>query len=110
MQCTDVELVKRRLEEMEMKYVTAVVKEEGVVVDQVFFHDPDGYMIELCNCDVLPVLPLSSSPSCSACPSFKPRNFNEKFKKIAVPDDHNCWMIETAMMESLSMDMMNFSF
>ncbi|RWR81758.1 Glyoxalase-like domain-containing protein [Cinnamomum micranthum f. kanehirae] len=50
-QCSDVGLVKRKLEEMGMKYVTAVVEEGGIKVDQVFFHDPDGYMIEICNCE-----------------------------------------------------------
>ncbi|KAJ8545764.1 hypothetical protein K7X08_018347 [Anisodus acutangulus] len=34
-QCTDVVLVKRRLEEMGMRYVIAVVEEEGIKVDQV---------------------------------------------------------------------------
>ncbi|KAE9446015.1 hypothetical protein C3L33_22045, partial [Rhododendron williamsianum] len=43
-QCTDVGLVKRRLEAMGMRYTTAVVEEGGIQVDQVFFHDPDGYM------------------------------------------------------------------
>jgi len=59
-QCTDVGIVKRRLEAMGMRYATAVVEEGGIQVDQVFFHDPDGYMIEICNCDNLPVLPISS--------------------------------------------------
>ncbi|CAA6667686.1 unnamed protein product [Spirodela intermedia] len=31
-----------------------------------FFHDPDGYMVEICNCHVLPVLPLPRSPVGSA--------------------------------------------
>ncbi|KAJ8631516.1 hypothetical protein MRB53_024839 [Persea americana] len=58
-QCSDMDLVKRKLKEMGMEYVSAVVEEGGVQVDQLFFHDPDGYMIEICNCDNLPVLPLS---------------------------------------------------
>ncbi|KAK1303912.1 hypothetical protein QJS10_CPB11g00898 [Acorus calamus] len=61
-QCTDINLVKTKLEEMGMKYVSAVVEEEGIQVDQLFFHDPDGYMIEICDCQKLPVLPLSSCP------------------------------------------------
>lgn len=60
------DLVKRKLEAMGMEYVTAVVKEGGIQVDQLFFHDPDGYMIEICNCDNLPVLPLSACPLKSA--------------------------------------------
>ena len=81
-----------------MRYVTAVVEEEGVTVDQVFFHDPDGYMIELCNCENIPIVPISSS-----C-SFKPRG--NSFKKAPT----NCRFMEAVMMESLSMDMLNFSF
>ncbi|MQL87983.1 hypothetical protein Taro_020528 [Colocasia esculenta] len=67
-QCSDMRLVVCKLEEMGIDYVTAVVEEAGVTVDQLFFHDPDGYMIEVCNCHVLPVLPLSSS----SCPLRKP--------------------------------------
>lgn len=63
-QCTDMRLVMQKLEEMNIEYVTAVVEEAGIIVDQLFFHDPDGYMIEICNCQNLPVLPLSTS----ACP------------------------------------------
>ncbi|KAF8011067.1 hypothetical protein BT93_J1627 [Corymbia citriodora subsp. variegata] len=97
-QCTDVGLVKRRLREMGMRYVTAVVEEAGVMVDQVFFHDPDGYMVEICNCDKIPILPISSC-------AFKPKlgSFNKA-------PASNCGFMETMMMESLSMDIMNFSF
>ncbi|KAJ4845461.1 hypothetical protein Tsubulata_042722 [Turnera subulata] len=98
-QCTDVGLVKRRLQDMGMRYVTAVVEEEGVKVDQVFFHDPDGYMVELCNCDNIPILPLSSC-------SFKPR-MGSSFKKAAPT---SCGFMENVMMENLSMEMMNISF
>ena len=61
-QCSDMHLLMRKLEEMGIKYVTAVVEDSGIQVDQLFFHDPDGYMVEICNCDNLPVLPLSSCP------------------------------------------------
>ncbi|XP_060193999.1 glyoxylase I 4-like [Lycium barbarum] len=101
-QCTDVVLVKRRLEEMGMRYVTAVVEEEGTKVDQVFFHDPDGYMIEICNCDNLPILPLSSS-----C-HLKPHNIGSYNKMIAT--NYVCGFMETEMLENLSMNMLNFSF
>ncbi|PNX69300.1 lactoylglutathione lyase/glyoxalase I family protein [Trifolium pratense] len=43
---------------MEINYVRATVEEGGIQVDQLFFHDPDGFMIEICNCDSLPVIPL----------------------------------------------------
>ncbi|OMO84602.1 hypothetical protein COLO4_21955 [Corchorus olitorius] len=99
-QCTDVGLVKRRLQDMGMKYVTAVVEDEGNRVDQVFFHDPDGYMIELCNCENIPILPLSSC-------TFKSSALNSFIKKAAPA---KCGFMENVMMESLSMDMMNISF
>lgn len=61
-QCSDMDLIIKKLDKLGVKYVTAVVKEGGVEVNQLFFHDPDGYMIEICNCHVLPVLPISSCP------------------------------------------------
>lgn len=61
-QCSDLNLLKQRLEGMGIQYVTAVVSEGGIEVDQIFFHDPDGYMVEICNCENLPVLPISSCP------------------------------------------------
>ncbi|XP_050227339.1 glyoxylase I 4-like [Mercurialis annua] len=98
-QCTDVGLVKRRLEEMGMRYVTALVEDNGNKVDQVFFHDPDGYMIELCNCENIPIIPLS------AC-TFSPRMGSFK-RPITL---NKCGFMENVMMESLSMDMLNISF
>ncbi|OIW04892.1 hypothetical protein TanjilG_24008 [Lupinus angustifolius] len=50
--------VEKKLKEMEIDYVRATVEEGGIQVDQLFFHDPDGFMIEICNCDSLPVIPL----------------------------------------------------
>ncbi|KAJ8771145.1 hypothetical protein K2173_023470 [Erythroxylum novogranatense] len=97
-QCTDVGLVKRRLQQMGMRYVTALVQEDGVKVDQVFFHDPDGYMIEVCNCGDIPILPISSC-------SFKPRTAT--FKTAAAT---KCGFMENVLMESLSMDILNISF
>lgn len=61
-QTSNMGMIIEKLEEMNIEYATAVVKEGGVTVDQLFFHDPDGYMIEICNCQNLPVLPLSSCP------------------------------------------------
>ncbi|KAG6781924.1 hypothetical protein POTOM_011309 [Populus tomentosa] len=61
-QCSDMNLVIKKLEEKNIEYVTAVVEEGGITVDQLFFHDPDGYMVEICNCQNLPVLPLPSCP------------------------------------------------
>ncbi|XP_019055748.1 PREDICTED: uncharacterized protein LOC104612074 isoform X2 [Nelumbo nucifera] len=61
-QCSDMRLVMKKLEKVNIDYVTAVVEDSGIKVDQLFFHDPDGYMVEICNCDNLPVLPLYSCP------------------------------------------------
>jgi hypothetical protein len=34
---------------------------------QVFFHDPDNNMIEVCNCNCLPIQPLERSDSYCDC-------------------------------------------
>ena len=51
--------VEKKLKEMGMEYTRQKVVEGGIEVDQLFFHDPDGFMIEICNCDNLPVIPLA---------------------------------------------------
>lgn len=103
-QCTDVKLVRSRLEDMGMKYATAVVEDEGIKVDQVFFHDPDGYMIEICNCENLPMLPISTP-----CP-FKPNFSGVNYGKMGRITNSCVPVLERIMMESLTMEMMNFSF
>ncbi|OVA12874.1 Glyoxalase-like domain [Macleaya cordata] len=106
-QCTDVALVKRKLEEMGMKYAMAVVEEGGIQVDQLFFHDPDGYMIEICNCENLPVLPLS------ACPLKKSSAYNEsnKWSRVSLANVkalHEAEM-ERRMMDNLFADMIDIT-
>ncbi|CAL0324155.1 unnamed protein product [Lupinus luteus] len=66
-QCESMEAVEKKLKDMDIDYVRAMVEEGGIQVDQVFFHDPDGFMIEICNCDSLPVIPLAGEMvrSCS---------------------------------------------
>ncbi|XP_052140614.1 glyoxylase I 4-like [Oryza glaberrima] len=59
--CESMEAVQRRLKEMGVRYVQRRVEEGGVYVDQIFFHDPDGFMIEICTCDKLPVVPLDAA-------------------------------------------------
>ena len=51
--------VEKKLKEMGMEYTRQKVVEGGIEVDQLFFHDPDGFMVEICNCDNLPVIPLA---------------------------------------------------
>ncbi|XP_051178772.1 glyoxylase I 4 [Lolium perenne] len=58
-QCESMVAVERRLKELGISYIQRCVEEGGIYVDQIFFHDPDGFMIEICNCDNLPVVPLA---------------------------------------------------
>ncbi|EMS60611.1 hypothetical protein TRIUR3_34137 [Triticum urartu] len=58
-QCESMVAVERRLKELGIPYIQRCVEEGGIYVDQIFFHDPDGFMIEICNCDKLPVVPLA---------------------------------------------------
>lgn len=57
-QCDDMLLVEQKLQENGVKYVRHVVVDDDIEVDQLFFHDPDGHMIEVCNCENLPVEPI----------------------------------------------------
>ncbi|XP_062149520.1 glyoxylase I 4-like [Alnus glutinosa] len=59
-QCESMATVEKKLTEMKIEYVKSRVEECGIYVDQLFFHDPDGTMIEICNCDNLPVIPLTA--------------------------------------------------
>lgn len=69
-QCESVGAVEKKLVEMGIDHVRASVEEGGVHVDQLFFHDPDGFMVEICNCDVLPVVPLAGEAARS-CTQMK---------------------------------------
>ena len=72
LQCEDVQTVERKLQEMNTKYVKRIVEEGGIYVDQLFIHDPDCYMVEICNCENLPVEPIvqgSESPCSVRSPS-----------------------------------------
>ncbi|KAJ8615309.1 hypothetical protein MRB53_034681 [Persea americana] len=105
-QCSDMQLVMRKLEAMNIDYVTAVVEEGGVKVDQLFFHDPDGYMVEICNCDNLPVLPLSACPLKKLVyPKDLPSIYAKELSKVRCAAQ-----VETLLMESLLTDMINISF
>ncbi|KAI5416264.1 glyoxylase I 4 [Lathyrus oleraceus] len=66
-QCESMGAVEKKLQEMKIEYVKNRVEENGINVDQLFFHDPDGSMIEICNCDNIPIVPLSENKvwSCS---------------------------------------------
>ncbi|XP_057419296.1 glyoxylase I 4-like [Lotus japonicus] len=66
-QCENIAAVENKLQQLKIEYVKSKVEESGIYVDQLFFHDPDGSMIEICNCDSIPVVPLSEDKvwSCS---------------------------------------------
>lgn len=66
-QAESLELVEERLLEHGLPYVKQTVVEGGVRVHQVFIHDPDGSMIEICNCEVLPVIPLNVEGTSDCC-------------------------------------------
>ncbi|KAG0486352.1 hypothetical protein HPP92_008447 [Vanilla planifolia] len=67
-QCESLAMVEKKLKEMEINYIKRTVEEGGIVVDQIFFHDPDGFMIEICNCENLPVVPLpAGEPVAGEC-------------------------------------------
>ncbi|KAE8810067.1 lactoylglutathione lyase [Hordeum vulgare] len=72
-QCESMVAVERRLKELGIQYIKRCVEEGGINVDQIFFHDPDGFMIEICNCDNLPVVPLADQTfAMAACKRFAP--------------------------------------
>ncbi|KAI7741802.1 hypothetical protein M8C21_003235 [Ambrosia artemisiifolia] len=60
-QCEDMVALERKLKEMDIKYIKRTVggKEDGVI-DQLFFNDPDGFMIEICNCENVKLKPAGS--------------------------------------------------
>ncbi|KAG5625689.1 hypothetical protein H5410_010907 [Solanum commersonii] len=111
-QCTDMDLIIQRLNDMNVEYVTATVKEGGVTVDQLFFHDPDGNMIEICNCQNLPVLPLSSCPlKKMSSPTFNQTMTDSFYGNGKTNTQMNCaGEVESLMMENLALDMIDISF
>ncbi|KAJ0971239.1 hypothetical protein J5N97_019198 [Dioscorea zingiberensis] len=66
-QCESMSMVERKLKEMGISYIQRQVEDGGVYVEQLFFHDPDGLMIEICNCDNLPVIPLLNEDPIKLC-------------------------------------------
>jgi catechol 2,3-dioxygenase-like lactoylglutathione lyase family enzyme len=40
-------MVRKQLGDAGKEYVNAVVKDGGILVDQIFFHDPDGNTVEI---------------------------------------------------------------
>ncbi|CAG9465382.1 unnamed protein product [Pedinophyceae sp. YPF-701] len=53
--------VEEVLTSLDMRYVKQIVREGPYLVTQLFFHDPDRNMIEICDCDQLPVEYIASA-------------------------------------------------
>lgn len=64
-QCACLDAAESKLLEYNIPYVRDSVVENGIVVSQIFFHDPDFNVVEICNCDCLPVMPLGRTTSCA---------------------------------------------
>ncbi|XP_038899611.1 lactoylglutathione lyase [Benincasa hispida] len=62
-QCEDMEAIEERLKVLGVKYMRRTLEEEenGESIEQLFFNDPDGFMIEICNCENIKVVPTGSS-------------------------------------------------
>ncbi|KAL2491659.1 Lactoylglutathione lyase/glyoxalase I family protein [Abeliophyllum distichum] len=60
-QCENMEAMEQKLKDKNNKYIKRTVgdEEEGAI-DQLFFNDPDGFMIEICNCENLKLVPQGS--------------------------------------------------
>ncbi|KAL8171494.1 hypothetical protein V2J09_023298 [Rumex salicifolius] len=58
-QCEDMEDMVRRLEENGVKFMKRTVEDgdNKTTIDQLFFNDPDGFMIEICNCENVKLVP-----------------------------------------------------
>ncbi|KAL7126173.1 hypothetical protein ABFS83_14G167600 [Erythranthe nasuta] len=63
-QCEDMEAMEQKLKDMNIKCMKRTVGEDsgggGPAIDQLFFKDPDGFMIEICNCENLKLVPQNS--------------------------------------------------
>ena len=70
-QCEDMGVMERRLRELIRYMKRTINEEEGSPIDQLFFKDPDGFMIKICNCENLELVPagaLARTPQAPARP------------------------------------------
>lgn len=52
----------QKLKDLDIKYMKRTVGgEDDGVIDQLFFNDPDGFMIEICNCENVKLKPQGST-------------------------------------------------
>ncbi|XP_026396916.1 uncharacterized protein LOC113291616, partial [Papaver somniferum] len=61
-QCESMTIVENKLQQKGIDFVQRTVEEDGVYIDQLFFHDPDGFLIGICTCENFPVIPLIGEP------------------------------------------------
>ncbi|KAL6498631.1 hypothetical protein OROGR_028178 [Orobanche gracilis] len=55
------EEMEQNLKGRNIKYLKRTVGGEGgAPIDQLFFKDPDGFMIEICNCENMKLIPQGS--------------------------------------------------
>ncbi|KAK9747719.1 hypothetical protein RND81_02G011300 [Saponaria officinalis] len=61
-QCEDMEAMEKQLKEFDINYKKRTVedKDHETTIDQLFFKDPDGFMVEICNCENLKLVPAGS--------------------------------------------------
>ena len=54
--------MEQKLKDLNIKYKKRIVEdvENWTQIDQLFFNDPDGFMIEICNCENLKLVPTGS--------------------------------------------------
>jgi len=76
-QSDSLDVVEERLNSRGIPFVKEAVVEHGLRITQIFLHDPDHNMVEICNCDCLPIRPLApcavlSSAQDIACPATPP--------------------------------------
>jgi len=63
----DLDAVEAMLKRKGIEYMRqSIIEEDGIRVSQIFFHDPENNMIEVCNCHDLPVVLLDQCPTCPA--------------------------------------------
>ena len=81
------EEITTRLSSLGIDYKEQVIFEGGVILNQVFFHDPDRNMIEICNCDTLPIRPLDDADetASSGCSAFLLDGLPEAEQDPSVP-------------------------
>ncbi|KAH9326748.1 hypothetical protein KI387_006926, partial [Taxus chinensis] len=63
-QCESIQAVEKKLQDLRIKYVKRRMEEGRIYVDQIFMHDPSGFMIEMCDCENLAVETLMGTSAC----------------------------------------------